>query len=234
MSAFKALIRRHPLLTYFILTFASSWGGILLVIGGLGAIPTPSEQAMKLLSVAIMVVIGILMLVGFVITTLDTAVRLCRYMIDEFWAFSLGPRAPKLMRHPVFNTDIAVGLMDSENDGFAALGVMEDVQTNHGARHQRSDVPPNEWTKITVFRKASTEGPADAVELWVGDTLAGTFDDYLGNVAITHLGRWGQAMSVTGPGEFYFDDFQFGLIPELATVTILGVCGVVALLRRRK
>jgi len=132
-------------------------------------------------------------------------------------------------------TDIAVGLMDSENDGFAALGVMEDHQSNHGARHQRvADVPLNEWTKITVFHKASTEPSTDAIELWVGDTLAGTFDDYLGDAAITHLGRWGQAMSVTGHGEYYFDDFQFGLIPEPATVTILGFCGVAALLRRRR
>ena len=132
-------------------------------------------------------------------------------------------------------TDIAVGLMDSENEGFAALGVMEDSQTVHEARHQRvADVPLNEWTKITVFRKASAAGSADAIELWVGDTLAGTFDDYLGDTAITNLGRWGQAMSVTGHGEFYFDDFQFGLIPEPATVTILGLCGVAALLRRRR
>jgi hypothetical protein len=57
VSTFRILIRRHPLLTYFILTFAISWGGILLVIGGPGAIPTPSEQAMKLLMVAIMVMV---------------------------------------------------------------------------------------------------------------------------------------------------------------------------------
>jgi carbon starvation protein len=56
-------------------------------------------------------VIGILMLEGFVVTTLDTAVRLCRYMIDEFWVFSLGAGAPKAIRHPLFNTAIAVGLM---------------------------------------------------------------------------------------------------------------------------
>ena len=69
------------------------------------------NTAFPFISVAITVVIGILMLEGFVVTTLDTAVRLCRYMIDEFWVFSLGADAPRLLRHPVFNTAIAVGLM---------------------------------------------------------------------------------------------------------------------------
>ena len=108
-------------------------------------------------------------------------------------------------------TDIAVGLMDSEEDGFAALGVMDNAQTVHDARYQRvADVPLEEWTKITVYRKPSSMGSEQAVELWVGGTLAGTYNDYLGDVAITQLGRWGQAMSVTGHGEFYVDDYQFG------------------------
>jgi membrane protease YdiL (CAAX protease family) len=57
MSTFKAFIGRHSVLTYFILTFVISWGGILIVIGGPGAIPTPGEQAMKLLPVAIVVMV---------------------------------------------------------------------------------------------------------------------------------------------------------------------------------
>jgi membrane protease YdiL (CAAX protease family) len=44
MSTIKTFIQRHPVLTYFILTFALSWGGMLLVIGGRGAIPGTSEQ----------------------------------------------------------------------------------------------------------------------------------------------------------------------------------------------
>jgi hypothetical protein len=53
MSTIKAFIKRHPVLTYFALTFVISWGGILLVIGGPGAIPTPNEQAMMQLPVTI-------------------------------------------------------------------------------------------------------------------------------------------------------------------------------------
>lgn len=61
--------------------------------------------------VAVAVVFGILMVEGFVVTTLDTAVRLCRYLIEEFWAFTLGDTRPAILRRPVFNTGIAVGLM---------------------------------------------------------------------------------------------------------------------------
>src|SRR5215208_227341 len=41
MKTVKALIKRHPLLSYFALTFAISWGGMLLVIavGGSGGVP---------------------------------------------------------------------------------------------------------------------------------------------------------------------------------------------------
>jgi membrane protease YdiL (CAAX protease family) len=48
MTTIKALIKRHPVLAYFVLTFTISWGGILLIIGGPGAIPGTSEQVERL------------------------------------------------------------------------------------------------------------------------------------------------------------------------------------------
>jgi len=41
LKTVKALIKRHPLLSFFALTFAISWGGMLLVIaaGGSGGVP---------------------------------------------------------------------------------------------------------------------------------------------------------------------------------------------------
>ncbi|UCD17849.1 MAG: carbon starvation protein A, partial [Candidatus Zixiibacteriota bacterium] len=55
-------------------------------------------------------IIGILMVEGFVITTLDSAVRLNRYIFEEFWRRVLG-RVPGLCKKYWFNSGLAVLLM---------------------------------------------------------------------------------------------------------------------------
>jgi carbon starvation protein len=60
---------------------------------------------------AIGAVLGILVVEGFVVTTLDTAVRLCRYMLEELWSLLSRGRPHAVLKNPVFNTSIAVGLM---------------------------------------------------------------------------------------------------------------------------
>lgn len=56
-------------------------------------------------------VFGILMVEGFVVTTLDSAVRLNRYLFEELWTTLLGARAPRWLRHPLVNSGLAVTLM---------------------------------------------------------------------------------------------------------------------------
>jgi carbon starvation protein len=57
-------------------------------------------------------VFGILLVEGFVITTLDAAVRLNRYLFEELWEIILGKgRVPALLRHPWFNSGLSVLLM---------------------------------------------------------------------------------------------------------------------------
>jgi membrane protease YdiL (CAAX protease family) len=48
MMTVKAFITKHPVSTYFALTFAISWGGVLLAIGGPGGIPATTEQNERL------------------------------------------------------------------------------------------------------------------------------------------------------------------------------------------
>lgn len=56
------------------------------------------------------VVFGILMVEGFIVTTLDTAVRLNRYLLEELWRM-LFSRVPRLLNTYFFNSFLCVALM---------------------------------------------------------------------------------------------------------------------------
>jgi carbon starvation protein len=60
--------------------------------------------------VALGTVFGILLVEGFVITTLDAAVRLNRYLFEELWSIVF-KKPPQLLRHYWFNASLSVGLM---------------------------------------------------------------------------------------------------------------------------
>ena len=47
MTTIKGFFKRHPVLTYFVLTFVISWGGVL-ILGAPRGMPTTSEQFQKL------------------------------------------------------------------------------------------------------------------------------------------------------------------------------------------
>jgi carbon starvation protein len=51
------------------------------------------------------------MVEGFVVTTLDTAVRLNRYLFEELWMTLFGTKMPGLMKRVWFNSLLAVVLM---------------------------------------------------------------------------------------------------------------------------
>lgn len=55
-------------------------------------------------------ILGILLLEGFVVTTLDVAVRLNRYLLEEVWAWAFR-HPPALLRSVWFNTLLCVGIM---------------------------------------------------------------------------------------------------------------------------
>ena len=90
------------------------------------------NDAFPFIPVAVAVVFGILMVEGFVVTTLDTAVRLCRYLLEECWVFALGERTPAWLKHPMFNTGLAVGLMLF----FALSGTVRQMWPVFGAGNQ--------------------------------------------------------------------------------------------------
>ena len=55
-------------------------------------------------------VFGMLMVEGFIVTTLDTASRLNRYLLEELWSV-LFRTTPRLLRSHLFNATLVAGLM---------------------------------------------------------------------------------------------------------------------------
>lgn len=68
-------------------------------------------------------VFGILLVEGFVVTTLDAAVRLNRYLFEELWNVMMKGNVPAFMRSIWFNSGLAVALMLwlAWNNSFTAL-----------------------------------------------------------------------------------------------------------------
>lgn len=62
------------------------------------------------LPVAFGTVFGMLLLEGFIVTSLDTAVRLNRYLFEELWHVVFS-RPPAFLRHYMFNSGLSVILM---------------------------------------------------------------------------------------------------------------------------
>ncbi|MEE2657135.1 MAG: carbon starvation CstA family protein [Candidatus Latescibacterota bacterium] len=78
--------------------------GFSLAAGGL------LNKGLGFVSVALGTVFGILMLEGFLVTTLDSAVRLNRYLFEELWDL-LFEVPPALMKKYWFNAGLSVALM---------------------------------------------------------------------------------------------------------------------------
>jgi uncharacterized protein len=93
MKTIKAFIKRHPVLSYFVLAFAISWGGILPIIGGVGAIPGTAEQTTKLFPAVYLVTVAGPSLAGLLLTGLtggwtgfrELGSRLLKWRVGARW-----------------------------------------------------------------------------------------------------------------------------------------------------
>jgi membrane protease YdiL (CAAX protease family) len=93
MSTIRAFIKQHPVLSYFALTFAISWGGILLIIGGPGAFPGASEQVERLFLYVMLAWLAGPSVASIVMTALvdgkaglrDLLTRLTRWRVGGRW-----------------------------------------------------------------------------------------------------------------------------------------------------
>ncbi|HEV8339973.1 MAG TPA: CPBP family intramembrane glutamic endopeptidase [bacterium] len=106
MTTVRAFIKSHPLLIYFALAFAISWGAILLLTGGLGPIGTTDP---RFLFVALTAPVAPA-IVGLLLTGLDAGragyrdvlVRLLRWRVGVRWY------AVALLTAPLLTVTVAV------------------------------------------------------------------------------------------------------------------------------
>ena len=93
MKTVKAFIKSHPVLSYFVLAFAISWGGLLLVIGGPGHIPGTAEETTKLFPAVYLVTVAGPSLAGLLLTGLtggwtafrELGSRLLKWRVGARW-----------------------------------------------------------------------------------------------------------------------------------------------------
>jgi membrane protease YdiL (CAAX protease family) len=93
MKIFRAFIESHPVLVYFALAFAISWGGALIVVGPGGIPATSKEQYETLLPIAILAMVAGPSVAGILLTGLfygrvglrEFGSRLLRWRVGARW-----------------------------------------------------------------------------------------------------------------------------------------------------
>jgi membrane protease YdiL (CAAX protease family) len=94
MKSIKAFFKRHPVLSYYAMVFAISWGGILLVVGlGPGGIPATKGQVGAMMPLMLLALFAGPSVAGLVMTGLvygregfrDLLTRMRRWRVGARW-----------------------------------------------------------------------------------------------------------------------------------------------------
>ena len=111
MGTTRAFITRHPLPTYFALTFAISWGGFLLVVGP-GGFASTSWQTDARFPLAILAMLAGPSLTGVLMTTLVDGRPGLRNVLRRLlrWRVSAGWYAMALLPAPLLAAGVLVAL----------------------------------------------------------------------------------------------------------------------------
>src|SRR5215203_2799670 len=112
MTAIKAFIKSHPLLSYFALAFAISWGGVLLVIGGPGAMPGTGRRYETLLPIVGPAMLAGSAVAGILLTGLVDGRAGLRKLLSRLLRWRVGARwwAVALLTGPLFMTAVLLVL----------------------------------------------------------------------------------------------------------------------------
>lgn len=110
MPAVASFIERHPVPSYFLLTFTLSWAGVLLVVGGPAGIPGTADALSRLFPLALLAMLVGPTVSGLLLTRLihgpqglaDLRSRLLRWRVGLHWYAVALLTAPVLMLTTLF------------------------------------------------------------------------------------------------------------------------------------
>jgi len=122
MTTIKAFIKSHPLLSYFALVFAISWGGMLIVVGP-GAFPANGEPFEMLLLFAYLAMLAGPSVAGILLTGLVDGRAGLREFRSRLLKWRVGARwyAVALLTAPLVATAVLLGLSLTSPDFFPRI-----------------------------------------------------------------------------------------------------------------
>lgn len=111
MTTILAFIRRHPVLSYFALTFAIGWGGVLMVVGP-GGLPITAETFKTTPLVAILAWLAGPSVAGILVTVLVAGRAGLRELLSRLLRWRVGARwyAVALLTAPLVSTAVLLTL----------------------------------------------------------------------------------------------------------------------------
>jgi hypothetical protein len=128
MRTITAFIKKNPVLTYYALVFAISWGGILLIVGGPGGIPGSSEQVETLMPLVLLALFAGPSVAGLLTIRLvagrvglhDLLSRLLRWRVGARWYAAALLSAPLmvttvLLALSLFSLEFIPGIVTTDN-----------------------------------------------------------------------------------------------------------------------
>ena len=113
MKTIRAFIKSHPVLSYYAMVFAISWGGILLVVGlGPGGIPAAKEQVGAIMPFMLLVLFAGPSVAGLVMTGLVYGRAGFRNLLTRMTRWRVGARwyAVALLTAPLLVTETLLAL----------------------------------------------------------------------------------------------------------------------------
>jgi membrane protease YdiL (CAAX protease family) len=91
MSTIRAYIKQYPVLTFYALVFAISWGGILILVGP-GRIPGTTEEVKRLFTFALVVMFAGPSIAGILMTGLVSGRAGLRELLSRLLRWRVGAR----------------------------------------------------------------------------------------------------------------------------------------------